>query len=741
MASNIDLFQEVDQQYTARPDKALWTINLDDPAQEKAIQQWLWSEVEYLKEENRERFTRILRCQALYRGMQYVQQETREERFIQHATQIQKITVNQIFDLVQQKVSRLIKYRPGIAVLPSNDEFKDKLAAENIEGWLSYIWYTQRFDGILQPEFVQATKVDGEAYLFVEWDQEKGEFVGEFDADMQAKLKAEGSVTLMDGKGNPMLDEQGKPIVITGPVYKGDVTYRLVRTTDVLVDKQTRYEDSNYIFWREVLQVEEARLRYPEGAHNIGADPNAIIYDHEKLQVRKTRKNEVVLWHFYHKRTKAMPKGREIIFTSKGIVKNTPSKYSHRRFPCARLIDVNLPHEIHGYSGINLISPIHGVYNNATNAIIKNQMLVAYPKWMMPAGSAKIESLGNDITIVQYKGPIAPQLVQMNPTAPEMFSFREKLKEEMQQVYGIYGVSRGEPPPGIKAGVALQFLAEQESERQNEDVLRYNDWLKDVAELTIAVAADFYSKDEKRMIRIMGQDKAWTTTAFDPKHLSKAYDIRVQNSSALPQSKAARIQTLLDLREAAPNSITEERLLDLLDFGQEKKFMDQATASVRAAEAENEALLNPESPLPCAEPQEYEDHIQHWQMHAIRVRSWDFKNRIPAEVQKLMVEHIQAHEYLMAKKAMKEPEFKAQLATLKGFPMFFVMPDIATMAATEEAAMMASPGPMSQGVPAPEAAMVAPPAPPITEPMPPVEMQKQGMPMNEPMPPVENQTV
>jgi hypothetical protein len=195
MASNIDLFQEVDQQYTARPDKALWTINLDDPAQEKAIQQWLWSEVEYLKEENRERFTRILRCQALYRGMQYVQQETREERFIQHATQIQKITVNQIFDLVQQKVSRLIKYRPGIAVLPSNDEFKDKLAAENIEGWLSYIWYTQRFDGILQPEFVQATKVDGEAYLFVEWDQEKGEFVGEFDADMQAKLKAEGSVT------------------------------------------------------------------------------------------------------------------------------------------------------------------------------------------------------------------------------------------------------------------------------------------------------------------------------------------------------------------------------------------------------------------------------------------------------------------------------------------------------------------------------------------------------------------
>jgi hypothetical protein len=717
---SIDLFTDVEQQYTTKPDKPIWALGVEDPSNDKEVHHWLMGELEYLKEENRERFMRILRCQALYRGIQYTQQETREERFIQNSTQIQRITVNQCYDLVQQKVARLIKYRPGIAVLPANDEFQDKLAASNVDGWLQYVWYRQNFDGVTQPEYVQAVRTDGEAFLFVTWDKEGGDYVGEFDSSMQDQMYAEGEVTLMDDHNHAVLDSKGNPIVVKSPIFQGDVKYEIVRTTDVLLDRVVKWEDCNYLFRREVISVEEAKIRYPDGADNIIADNSALVYDHEKFQVRKARKNEIVLWHFYHKRAKGLERGRYIVFSNRGIVKSVPYPYKHRKLPCARLIDVKLPGELNGHSGINLIAPIHGAYNNATNAILKNQMLVAHPKWIVAAGSVKLESLGNDITIVQYKGPIAPQLAQMNPTAPEVFAFRDKLKEEMQQVYGIYGVSRGDPPPGIKAGVALQFLAEQESERQNEDVLRYNDWLKEVAELTIAVAAQYYPKDEKRMVRIMGSDKAWTTTAFDPKHLQKAYDIRIQNSSALPNSKAARIQTLIDLREAAPNSITEERFLDLIDLAQDKKFIDQATASVRSAEAENEAMLNPDSPLPIAEPTEYEEHLAHWNVHAIRIRSWDFKNRIPEEVQQIMIDHQRTHEYMMVERAKIDPQYFQQLAALKGFPMFF------TLAPPPPPAPMPPPmppGPMSDGLPSAQDALVAPPPPPISEPMPPVEDQ------------------
>ena len=53
--------------------------------------------------------------------------------------------------------------------------------------------------------------------------------------------------------------------------------------------------------------------------------------------------------------------------------------------------------------------------------------------------------------------------------------------------------------------MALQFLSEQESERHNEDVLKFNEWIKQVARKTIAVAGDYYDPSDKRMIRVIGK--------------------------------------------------------------------------------------------------------------------------------------------------------------------------------------------------------------------------------------------
>ena len=35
---------------------------------------------------------------------------------------------------------------------------------------------------------------------------------------------------------------------------------------------------------------------------------------------------------------------------------------------------------------------------------------MGHAKWVMPRGACKIESLGNDNTIVQYQGPVPPQM-------------------------------------------------------------------------------------------------------------------------------------------------------------------------------------------------------------------------------------------------------------------------------------------------------------------------------------------
>jgi hypothetical protein len=380
--------------------------------------------------------------------------------------------------------------------------------------------------------------------------------------------------------------------------------------------------------------------------------------------------DHVVIWEMYHKYHPMMAKGAWIVFTKDGLLtKPKDLPYSHGELPCEPLTDIDLPGETNGVSFFQMVKHITGAYNNLTNMILRNFILVGHPKWMLPAGAAQIDQLGNDITVVQYKGPTPPQLVNANTTGSEVFQFRDKLKEEAQQIGGVFGSSRGEPPPGIKAGVALQFLDEKEAERSNEEVLKFNEWIRRVSKKTIAVCGDYYQASDKRMIRVIGKNNEWMSIFFDVSNLSKDYDIRIQNSSALPQSKAARAQTLFDLSERFPDEVDPKHVLELLDMAQSDKFIDIATVAIRSAEAENEMIMQSKS-IP--EPKEYEHHIQHWKIHTRQAQEFSFKNQTPPEIQQSLIDHIMATEMLMYDMAKKNTKFAEEIAQLDQFPMFFV---------------------------------------------------------------------
>jgi hypothetical protein len=363
--------------------------------------------------------------------------------------------------------------------------------------------------------------------------------------------------------------------------------------------------------------------------------------------------------------------------------------------------------------------------------LVRNIVLASHPKWMVPAGSVALDRLGNDMTIVQYKGPQPPVLATA-PTVPgDVFSFREKLKEEFQQISGVFGVSRGEPPPGIKAGVALQFLSEQESERYNELVLKYNDMIVGIARMTLAVCGDYYDESDERMIRVIGKNNEWMTKFFDVAYLEKDYDVRVQNSSALPRSVAARTQTLLDLNERFPDQFTGEQVIDLLDLAQADKFIDAATVAVRAAQAENEELLRAEPDAVdegMLSPREYENHILHWREHTRAVQEYSFKFQTPPEAQDRLINHIRAHEMMMMDQSALNPLFAQELQKLALFPMFFkASPPVVEPMVPPEAMAMGQDAMGTPVQPMPEVpvnpALGGEPQMPTQEPMPPVEAQ------------------
>lgn len=702
--AEITWFDDIDGGNSASaPRDPIWAMDLDDEGNEKEVLRWLNAEVQFLITRSEERIRKQRRNLALYKGIQYETQELRQDRRDigeSRSAVFKKIVANHLYDLTKNRVSRLIKYKPAVAILPTNDEFSDKVSAKMTKALLDHIWYNERFEGELSYQVATHAMIFGECAVFTEWDPSKGDLSPVYK---KSKEKAKGGkIPLLGENGEQKKDGLGNPLWVDKPVRVGDVTYEIPMASEVFYEAKQRWQDVDYLFVHEVMPVDEARAMYRDKASKIKATENAQFYDYEKMVTRPSR-NEVSIFKFYHRRTDFIDGGRYIVFTPDAILSSTEFPYSHRHLPCVRFTDLDIPGEVHGYSFFEMVKGLTGTYNNLTNLILRNQILVSHPKWMLPAGSAKLDQLGNDVTVVQYKGPQPPVLVQSNPTPSEVFQFRDALKEEFQQISGVFGVSRGEPPAGIKAGVALQFLSEQESERFNELVLKWNEFVRQLAEMTIAVAGDYYEASDERMIRVVGKNQAWMTMFFDVAHLSKDYDIRVQNSSALPQSKAARTQTLLDLNQQFPNELTGAQVLDMLDLGQSDKFVDAITVAVRTAEAENEQLTDPEGKE--ISPEESDDHVQHWKIHARQLQEFGFKYGTPDELKQRLKDHIMVHEMFMMDKAKTNPMFGQMLAqdpVFKQFPLFYVPEPIVEQAPTmapEQAAQAGEMFPVEQGLP------------------------------------------
>ena len=616
---------------------------------EKSKHKWLKEVSEDLMKLNVRRHHLLKANLAAYRGMTYRQPHSRStyrqtERIPTNRTE--RFVVNHLHDMTETKVAQMTRLKPAIQILPTNSEFSDKMAARATKMLMDHLWYLNDMDHLLQ-RVHRHKKIFGEAWLFIEWDESKG------DKHPDA--------------GNVIEDENNEPMQVPSNLKIGDVCYTLEVPWKILLQLQDRFEDCDYMFRIKIEHVDDLKKQYPAHEKQIKADSNQFQFDIAALETSRME-DAVVVFEFYHRFSKYVPQGKKIVFTKDVVLEEGELPYSHGQFPCERLTDLDIPEVLHGVSQYEVVKPIQNMHNNLSTLLTKNLYLTGHAKWVMPKGACKIESLGNDNTIVQYQGPVPPQLLQTQPNPPEAYAFRDKLKEEMEQIYAVHGVSRGQPPSGVTAAVALQFLNEQETERASTEISKANTFIRSIAKKTLAVAGDYYEPDDGRMLRIVGKDNRYIIQYFDSANLEKSYDVRIENGNALADLKAGKTQRIIEVIQYKPDALSPEQIVELLDLGSVDKVTTLIAEGVRSAESENEDILSGE---PVADPEEFEDQIVHWRVHAKAMQARSFKEEVPPEMREALKEHVAIHEFIMMQKAQENPLFQAKLAQLDHFPMFY----------------------------------------------------------------------
>lgn len=664
MTATFDDFEG--QEFDHKEQKPFWTVNVKD---DKAVLEWLKKDLDIKRQQATGRLEDYRENLALYKGIHFRSQDTRTQAFNETSGSKRDLTnpkmvLNYVHDMVEMKLSKMTRFRTNTVLLPTHGEINDANNAKMIKMAVDTRWYDVNMDQYIRNQQRHAF-LYGEGYIFTGWNKDIGDIL---PAYKKKKKKGE-KVYLYDDEGN----KTGE--VLTDPVHIGDVEYRNVTPDKIFPQKQPSWDRVEHLTELDFKEKEALKKDYPNKAELLEEDnsSNVDLVDAETFKDQGT-----AFFTFWHKPSKYLPKGRKIVFTENNVLENEDYPYMDKEgnpvpyLPYDRLTDIDVPGELHGRSFIRNIKQPQRHANNLASQILRNHGIYAHPKWVAQAGTVKREAFDNNGTIMWFKGPFAPKLVSSNPTPSEVFNYLEKLEMLIERFSGVHGISAGKIPPQISAGIALQFLDEQETERSDTLIAKKNANAINITKKTMQLMGQFYKDTDGRYAKLFGKYNEYMTKSLKDADFARSYDVRIQNASSLPLSRASKTQTLIDLKTAFPTLLKDVVVLDLLDLAQDQKFRDKATVSVKAAESENDDFFEGRE---VTEPKPWEDLLIHYEIHMRDIQERTFKDDTDPANQARLQAHIMGTEMLMLDKASKNPLFRQKLLEIDSYPVFFTLPD------------------------------------------------------------------
>jgi hypothetical protein len=714
------------------PQKPFHTLDMSN---DDEVLAWLNLELDHLKQQAQERHMNQRKNLCAFRGIQYSstarstrdREESASESTINRRTKNPRVVYNHMVDMVEQDVARMTKYRGAIACTPPSDDNSDRVTAQVVEKLIEGFWAKPNVNiDKLMARHSRRKRIFGEDFFWVTWNPNLGPYHPEWIAQVfkangiqgdpltmrpgdiakafRTQVKKIPKVPLLDDDGKHV-EKDGQPAFIDKPVRMGDVEYQLWFSWDMFLQRKAEEAQVEYGFGRERMKVDTARAQAPKVADKITPDPNYNFYDADTCE-ELARNDEVEVIHFYHRSTDEIDGGRYVKFTRGAIMRNTENPVKGEDnlaiFPWHRTPDIETPAVLNGDATVTHGRGPQMVYNNLVSLKVRNRFQFSHPKWFAPANSIKVEKLTNNTTVAFYKGPVPPTLSQPAINEANESQMMQEAKGDMQQIMGVFGISRGDPPAGVVANVALTFLDEQESDRANVSVQNHTDALRQVAVRTAWLMSDYYEDQDGRLEKLLGKNLAAQIKDFKMSDLRSMGDLNIRNMTAMPQQKSARMQWIVDMRKEFPMLITDDVAADALGLGDVEKLRNSITVAIRKAESETGSMMNGAA-VPA--PLEVEYQLAHYRVHMRQMNEISFE-KLPEDQQQHFVDHVMATEMHLAKICQRVPGYIQLIQKdFPGFPYFFVPEELGApppdAAMPPEAGMM--PPAMAGGAPMPGA--------------------------------------
>jgi len=575
-----------------------------------------------------------------------------------------RITSNQIQPRIRNLHAKMTKNKPTEDVLPEGWTAKHLYSAKVTKSLLDFYREIHN-EETLDSHTIQWVLVAGDAFRKVGFDPDAG-------VEKQAGKMAEFAEMYQD------LGIKEDPGELGFTRNQDQVSYHIGEVFDDLVtpfemyvpEYATSLEDAQELMQVKVLPLHIVKEKWGKRAKEVTSSTNMFMANQFAQRLMGMANPDVgnsisrglamhktdlcYVYELWKKPSKKNPRGKLIIAAGDtfAIVYNDENPYYDalkdivplRRFGClpfAHFQGIYAPGRFWNISPIEPMRPMQVEYNKTISDVVQNRATVGRNKIIAPktANIDEQEIANIHGQFLEYSGFKAPEIFPAVPLPVQIERETERNRQDMDTVSGSHEVSRAEAPSGVKSGIAINYLLEQDDTTIAPVIRDYERAKRLLAMMKIGIAKHFYN--DQRIVDSTGDD-ALEVLTFSGQDLTTK--IKIVPGSALPQSRAAMQATYLDLFERG--AIVDERgvpdhkkLFELLRTVMPlESYSQEMQLDLSRSKRENILLAQGQEIV----PKHFEDHMVHMSEHNKFRKTEEFYELHP-QVQTGFDMHVRIH--------------------------------------------------------------------------------------------------
>lgn len=589
---------------------------------------------------------------AQYLGYQYHEWDESAGRLRPTKTQPWRVRLvcNRLMPIVRKVVSKILRQRPTWNVIPATNDTDDISKARIGNKVLQYYWRYLELDDLLIKTFTWMSTT-GNVFLRAIWDPNQGP---ELATDPMEFMNFTPDQTRIAERG----------------LFLGDVAVEMCTPFEIDVDSEaTCMKDIRYLIHTKATDIEHLVDVYGSKARGIeanfkGEDSLSRFYEKKlstlqgsgTFQGTKSPEDEntQVLCHsFWVNPSRRLPQGKYCVVAGGKILHTSDLPNRFKRIPYVHMQEITVAGRFWGTSALEQCIPLQASYNRRRSQLIENANLLGRPKVLLPKNSGVLNTAidSRPGEIIEHNYGAKPEFV----TPPAMPEYIMRLLEydlkDMEDVSAIHEVTQARAPSGVRSGVAINQLQEQDDQMLAPTFLTAEKALSKIGSWILQLIAE--NVTEPRLIKIVGKEDQVDALEFLGSDLLgknqgkpgvNYFDVETQIGSQLPLSSAARKDFVLSLIQSGvfnpQDQADRKKIFQVLELGTEEAAISDDHLDRQNARKENYALAQGD----IFEPRPFDNDDIHIEEHRRFQKAPEYTQTVSPEGDQAFEAHIQGHE-------------------------------------------------------------------------------------------------